>query len=67
MVDIPAEAMRKALKVEQGTGGSGKAVLILLAYLFWRQEMAGTAIAPVLHQSPSTVCDWLLRMYRGRS
>ena len=58
-------AMRKALKAERGAGGSGKAVLILLACLFRRQDMAGTAIALVLFQSPSTVYDWLARMHRG--
>ena len=65
MEGTAAAAMRKALKAERGAGGSGKAVLILLACLFRRQEMAGTATALVLFQSPSTVYDWLARMHRG--
>ena len=62
---LPPGAMRKALKAERGAGGSGKAALMLLACLFRRQEMAGTATALVLFQSPSAACDRLARMHRG--
>ena len=62
---MSAEDMRKAPKAERGAGGSGKAVSILLACLFRRQETASTAIALILRQSPNTVYDWLARMHRG--
>ena len=39
--------------------------MILLACLFRKQETAGTAIALILFQPPSTVYDWLARMHRG--
>ena len=65
MEGTPAEAIRRALKAERGAGGSGKAVLMLLACLFWRQDMAGTAIALILFQPPSAACDWPARMHRG--
>ena len=48
-----------------GAGCSGRAAPMLLACRFRRQEMAGTAIALVLFQPPSTVYDWLARMRRG--
>ena len=64
MEGAPTEAMRKALKVERGAGGSGKAALVLLACLFRRQDMAGTAIALVLFQPPRAAYDWLARMRR---
>ncbi len=67
MEGTSAGAMRKALKAERGAGGSGKAVLILLACLFRRQDMAGTAIALVPFQPPSAACDWLARMPRAAS
>ena len=65
MEGTATEAMRKAFKVEQGVGGSGKAAMILPACLFKRQDMAGTAIALVLHQLPSAAYDWLSRVHRG--
>ena len=65
MEGTPTAAMRKALKAEREVGGSGKAVLILLACLFRRQDMAGTATALVLLQPPSAACDRLARMRRG--
>ena len=64
MPDVPTDDIKAALKAEQKSGGNAKAVLILLACLWWREGKNGPSIAKDLNKPNSTVYAWLARMHK---
>lgn len=64
MEGTPTRDIKAAIKAERRGGGNAKAVLVLLACLWRRDDRSGLAIARDLDQPTSTVYAWLSRMHR---